>query len=828
VQRDVICEPGIKMALPCSWPIYKHIITGRPAVRVTRNHVITLLTAVLVCSLGCSSGEEPQLRLPDGTPIVLVCVDTLRSDRLPAYGYNDIETPAIDRLRHDGILFERAYTNVPLTLPAHVSLLTGLLPPTHGVRDNLGYTVDAATPLLQQSLKEAGYATGAAVSAFVLRHATGVATGFDFYQDDVGFTSGAGLQAIQRPGRETLEAVRPWLRSVAEGPFFLFLHIFEPHSPYEPPEPFASRYSSPYDGEVAAADAVVGDLLGELEQLGVYETALILFLSDHGEGLGDHGEDEHGLFLYRSTLQVPLIMKLPQSQRAGETIGYPVQLVDVYPTITAALGLALEDRLVGAPLLAASRRQPSDSPVYAETFFPRLHFGWSDLAALIDGTYHFIDAPEVELYDLDQDPDELSNLAGTRPELVAELEQELQSYDRELVAPAATDPETRRRLEALGYVGGASTAAAEDLPDPKTRVGALAEIRNAYRLYREGDNESAVEAFKKIVGENPGIEDAWDYLALAQLALGRVDDTFRTYQDAVEQLPGSSRLASSYAMLLYRLGRLEEASVQARNGIPYDATAAHLLLAQIALRRGDLKDAEVEARAALSIGDRRPGPWLVLADVALASGNPQEAINILSKARSEGITDESVRAKLAMTHLWIGELDMAEEVLRGAEETEDLNMLLAFGRLAEARQSRSEARAWFERAQAVDPTNPNVKLHMGIAVLTEGNLGKARQLLEEAVAGIPDSFAGWNALGMVVAQQGDPSGAISAWQRAQEINPEFVDLYFNLGLAYAQAGRLSQALESLESYLSRAGQGPRRDQALAMVQQLRARVPRDQ
>jgi tetratricopeptide (TPR) repeat protein len=746
---------------------------------------------------------------------------------LPAYGYDGVEAPAIDRLRRDGILFERAYTNVPLTLPAHVSLLTGLLPPDHGVRDNLGYTVDAATPLLQRSLKEAGYATGAAVSAFVLRGSTGIASGFDLYQDDVEFSSNFGLQAIQRPGGETLEAVRPWLRSVAKGPFFLFLHVFEPHSPYEPPEPYASRYPSPYDGEVAAADAVTGDLVDDLKQLGVYDNALIIFLSDHGEGLGDHGEDEHGLFLYRSTLQVPLIMKLPQSERAGETIGYPVQLVDVYPTIASALGLPLGDQLVGAPLLSRSRPQPHDSPIYAETFFPRLHFGWSDLAALISGSYHFIDAPEPELFDLEQDPDELSNLAGSRPELEAELEEVMGSYDRELVAPAVTDPETRRRLQALGYVGGATIAAGEDLPDPKARSGALAEIRNAYRLHSGGDFESAVEAFEKIVGENPGIEDAWDYLALAQLALGRVEDAFRTYQTAVERLPGSSRLASSFAMLLFRLGRLEEAEVHARLAIPYDATAAYLLLAQIAFRQGDLEGAEVEARNALSNDDGRPGPWLFLADVALAGGNPREAIRLLSQALSEGITDESLRAKLAMNHMWIGELDRAEEVLRGAEETDDLSTLLAFGRLAEARQRRSEARAWFERALAVDPSNPNVKLHLGIAVMAEGKLTEARQLLEEAVAGIPDSFAGWNALGMVFAQQGDTSGAISAWQRAKEINPGFVDLYFNLGLAYAQAGRLSQALESLESYLSRAKQGPQRERALAMVQQLRLRVPQN-
>lgn len=309
--------------------------------------------------VGCSRGGQSVIRVPDGTPIVLISVDTLRSDHLPAYGYGGVETPSIDRLCRDGILFERAYTHIPLTLPSHVSLLTGLLPPTHGVRDNLGYTVDSTTALLlQQTLKESGYATGAGVSAYVLRRATGISAGFDFFEDDIEISSdpsGPGVQAIQRPGAETLNVVRPWLRSVSDQPFFLFFHIFEPHSPYDPPAEYAARYPSAYDGEVAAADQVVGDLLDELRDLRVYEESLIVFLSDHGEGLGDHGEAEHGLFLYRSTLQVPLILKLPRGERAGETIEYPVQLIDVNPTLVSALGLQLGEHVRGTPLLAQPR-----------------------------------------------------------------------------------------------------------------------------------------------------------------------------------------------------------------------------------------------------------------------------------------------------------------------------------------------------------------------------------------------------------------------------------------------------------------------------------------
>jgi arylsulfatase A-like enzyme/Flp pilus assembly protein TadD len=786
------------------------------------------LTAVLLWTIGCARGGDSELRVPDVTPVVLISVDTLRSDRLPAYRYDGVETPAIDRLRRDGILFERAYTHIPLTLPAHVSLLTGLLPPTHGVRDNLGYTVDAAAKsLLQQTLKESGYATGAGVSAYVLRRSTGLGTGFDFFDDDIELSSrtgGPGIQAIQRPGAETLNAVRPWLRSVADRPFFLFFHIFEPHSPHEPPAEYAARYPSPYDGEVAAADEVVGDLLEELRSLDVYEKTFIVFLSDHGEGLGDHGEAEHGLFLYRSTLQVPLIIKLPQGERAGETVEYPVQLIDVYPTLVSALELPLIEQLEGTPLLAQTRPDPQDNPIYAETFFPRLHFGWSDLAALIVERHHFIDAPRPELYDLLQDPDEMDNLVGSQPALETEFRTALRAYDRKLVSPAPTDPETRRRLEALGYVGGASTSDGDVLPDPKTRVDSLADIRRAYDLYADGDLESAVPAFRKILEENPKIETAWEYLVMAQLGLGRPNEAVATCKAAVEEIPESRRLALRTAMLLEHLGHLDEAFVYANIAIPFDPPAAHLLLAQIAFKKGDLEGAEIEAREALSGGDRRPGPRLMLADIFIARGEPHEAIDLLTRALDEGVAEDSVNAKLAITYLWIGDFDRAEKVLRGFEGTDDLGLLLAFGKLAVSRQLWSEGRIWFERALDFDPTNPTVKLNLGLIAMMEGRLTEARGLLEEAVAANPGSFEAWNTLGVVLARQGDAEGAITAWERAHEINAEVIGVLFNLGLAYAQAGHLSRAIGYLEDFAVRAEPGPQREQALAMTQRLRTRA----
>jgi len=790
------------------------------------NRVAPFLVSVIVCTSGCSPGPLGY-RAPEGTPIVLISIDTLRSDRLPAYGYNGVETPAIDALRRDGVLFEHAYTHVPLTLPAHVSLLTGLLPPAHGVRDNLGYRVDAATaPLLQQTLKEAGYATGAGVSTFVLRRATGISSGFDFYEDSIELRphpGGPGVQAVQRPGGETLEAVQPWLRSVTERPFFLFFHIFEPHTPYDPPAEYAARYESAYDGEVAAADAVVGDLLDELRDLGVYDRALIVFLSDHGEGLGDHGEAEHGVFLYRSALQVPLILKLPKSERAGESVDRTVQLIDVYPTLVTALGLPADNRLQGATLLAQEGGSSDNKPIYSETLYPRLHFGWSDLAAVIVGRHHFIDAPLPELYDLFSDPDELDNLVGSKGEIEAELKKTLNAFDRRIEAPTSTDLETRRRLEALGYIGESTLSQADALPDPKGKIGLMRELRNAHRHFADGDLDSAIQAFQLIVATNPGIEDAWNYLALSYLGQGRLPEAAAMYATALEHVPHSMRLSLRAAMLLYQMGRLNEAFDLANLCKTYDPVAAHALLAQIAIGRGDLDGAEIEARQAVSVvGDRRPEAWLILADILIARGEPGQAAELLSRALDEGIRDEAIIAKLAMTYLRLGEIDNAETVLQGFDDTDDLGILVALGRTAMVRGRLEEAKRWLERANRVAPTDPTVKLNLGIAARSEGRLAEAENYFEQAVAGNPASFDGWNALGSVRGSQGDPEAAIEAWERALRINPMALQVIYNLGVAHAQAGRPVQAANYLERYAVQAEPGPRRDRALAMAQELRA------
>ena len=384
----------------------------------------------LVPLLGAGCGRSTRAAPP--SPVVVISVDTLRADHLPVYGYRGVQTPSIDAIARDSTIFDNAYSNVPLTLPSHAALLTGLLPFENGVRDNIGFRLAPERQSLASLLRAASYATGAAVSSYVLRADRGLAAGFDSYDDSMPETP-----TRERPGLESAAALAKWAENVRGRPLFLFLHIYEPHTPYKPPEPFASRYASaPYDGEIAAADAAVGSFVEFLKRAGLYDRAILVFLSDHGEGLGDHGEEEHGVFLYREALRVPLLLKRPGSAGAGKRISAPVSLTDIVPTVLSLLSLPVPSGLHGAVLTSLPAGGPAaDRRIYSETLYPRLGLGWSDLASLADARYHYIHAPRPELYDLAADPGERKDLAPGLPAPFRSLRTALETMSRPFSMP---------------------------------------------------------------------------------------------------------------------------------------------------------------------------------------------------------------------------------------------------------------------------------------------------------------------------------------------------------------------------------------------------------
>lgn len=596
-----------------------------------------LLTIPLLLALtACNKGGGGQVDVPKGTPVILISIDTLRADHLPAYGYKGVETPALDALRRDGILYERAYSTTPLTFPSHSTLLTGVLPARHGVRDNVGYRLDAGKiesgelPYLPEILKKAGYATGGAVSAYVLQGKAGLKTGFDFYEDGVEFRTGTGLGALQRPGGETLGRARPWLESVKDKPFFFFFHIYEPHTPYEPPEPYASKYASKYDGEIASADHIVGELIDELKRLEVYDKAIVVLLSDHGEGLGDHGEDEHGVFLYNEAIHVPLLVKLPKAGRAGGTTGRPVELLDVAPTVLGLLRMDVPKAMPGVSLLAENvppRR------IYSETFYPRLHFGWSELFSLIDENHHYIDSPEPELYDRVKDPKETANVLTQERRAYASLKKELDGYDRQLVPPSAVDEEARQAMNALGYIGSGAGAKEGSLPAPRSKIGTLTDLKEGFRLSANKDEAGAAAAFRRVIAENPQMVDAWEFLGRALQKMGRHEEALEAYRQGLKISNGSPQIAVAAASLFLDLGRLDDAAAHAKMALASHPSFAHGVLAQVAFERDQLDVAEREAKAAMQDESSiRMGPLITLAEVYHARKDDTQALEMVRKA----------------------------------------------------------------------------------------------------------------------------------------------------------------------------------------------------
>jgi choline-sulfatase len=599
-----------------------------------------LLLISLTLAAACGPRALPSPEFP-GAPVILISVDTLRADHLPAYGYSRVETPSIDALQRDSILFENAYSHCPLTLPSHLSMLTGLLPAEHGVRSNLGYRFDGnAHPTLARILRTHGYATGAAVSAYVLRGATGINDSLDFFDDAVGgdVEWTRDLSLLQRPGGETARRALAWVDPVKTRPFFLFLHIYEPHLPYEPPEPFRSRYGTTYDGEIAASDGVVGEFLAQLKRDGIYDRAIVLLVSDHGEGLGNHGEQEHGILLYREVLHVPLILKLPGSRDAGTRVREPVGLIDIVPTITALLALSASPPLKGVSLLDRDARRGTRR-IYSETYYPRIHLGWSELRSLVDARHHYIDGPKPELYDVIRNPRETADAFVAEATVARSMKKELDGYPPSFSDPSRVDPDLAEKLRALGYLSQTTpTRDGEVLPNPKDRIRVHEELKAAYRLGLQGKDAEALTSLRRLLEEDPGSFEVQRELAGTLARLHRYEEAAAAYKEAIRLSP---RLAGSLAMALglveLELGKFEEASARANAALPEDPGHAHLLLAKVAFARGDLAEAERQARLVMGDPASPSEGAMVLAQVHVRRSELPQALAVLETARARAI-----------------------------------------------------------------------------------------------------------------------------------------------------------------------------------------------
>jgi arylsulfatase A-like enzyme len=495
--------------------------------------------------LGACAGES-------SGSVLLITLDTTRADALGAYGCSPSVTPVLDRLAAEGVVFEQAYTVAPLTLPAHASMLTGLFPPRHGVRDNGLVPLPQSAVTLAERARGAGFQTAAFLGSVVLDEGFGLEQGFARYEPPArSFYNGPSLGYSERPAAEVAKLVTDWLHARdPRQPFFLWAHLWDAHPPYAPPDALRARAGgNAYLGEVAACDMAVGRMLAALKAEGLEDSTLIVVVADHGEAFGEHDEHSHGPFVWNTTLRVPLMLRLPGGARAGTRVESVASVADVYPTALAAMGLATEDeRVDGLDLLGDE--PPATRGAYFESYYGNLNFGWHPLSGWVDGRGKYVHAPAPRYYEPVGDPDERENLVSDRGDRIRAARGALGEVAgaRALARDAeGIDPELKRSLQAVGYAAFASEGTDVPgpldelaLPDPHACVQELADVQRAQGLIGAGKYEEAESLLRNIVAAHPQNPYAWDRLALCLMRMNRHREALPALERVLAASPGNA------------------------------------------------------------------------------------------------------------------------------------------------------------------------------------------------------------------------------------------------------------------------------------------------
>ena len=615
--------------------------------------------------------------------VVLITLDTVRADRIGVYGYKAAATPNFDRLAGEGVRFDDATVHAPLTAPSHASILTGVYQSRLGVRDNGAAPLPGSASTLAEVLAAAGFRTGAFVGAFVLDRAYGFAQGFEHFDADFGrFESGLKQQA-QRRAAQVVDAAIRWVAGLPAGDrMFLWVHLYDAHTPYSPPAPYMRRFArSPYDGEIAYVDAQLGRLLDALRRAGRYDGAIVTALADHGESLGEHGEDEHGFFVYDAVLRVPWVFRLPGGASAS-IVREQTRAVDLVPTVLDVLDLSAPPGLDGESLLPLMQgtARPEVPVSYAESFFPRLHFGWSELRAVRDGEWKLVDAPRPELYALRTDPREVRNVASDRERLVAGLQSEVAKIRKSEVESSAPPPdrETLERLRSLGYVGLTASPPGSRGDDPKDHVGDFRAFRRltdaAVNDLRARRPRAAITSLKKALAINPRAYDLHMFLGDAYMETGNAEAALGEYAAGALLHPAAAAPHLSSARALTRAGRPDDALKRLERAAAVEPDSHEVPLERGAAFRakGDLRRAQSELARAVELNGRDPRARAQLADVSLRVGD-------LATARRQF------------------------EALR-AMEYQPARSELGLGRVAELEGRKADAQEHYRAALKLDPS----------------------------------------------------------------------------------------------------------------------------
>jgi choline-sulfatase len=674
--------------------------------------------------------------------VILVTLDTTRADHLGCYGSAEVRTPVLDGLARRGVLFEQAATASPLTLPAHCTILTGMYPTYHGVRVNGNTALNDGQTTLAEVFSAQGYSCGAFISAFVVDGRWGLKQGFELYDDklDMSRSKHIDLGAIQRPGNQVMDSALAWLDGRKDRPFFAWIHLYDPHLPYEPPEPYKSEYGSGgpaglYAGEIAFMDEQVGRLVAWLETTGLGRSTILVLVGDHGEGLGEHGEGSHGYYIYDYAMHVPLIVVAPLDGLAGKRVPAQVRTADVFPTVLDLAGIERDRETQGRSLLARMYRpgRGREFPAYGESMAPNIQFGWSPFHVLRTSRYKYIDSPKAELFDIAADPGETTNLLAGDPDIARDMKADLdvlvETTGRGAPAPQAAnlDRDTMERLTALGYVGAPVAArkaagAAGPLADPKDKFMVFQKVTAAGELVTADRYSEAVPLLESALAEEPGIPQALLVLATCYSELGRRDEA-KSMLDAVL--------------------REDPENVQAL-----------ISLANILLDEHKDDDVIALCKQALSVDERNTQALQIIGEIYMGRLDFAQALPYIEQAADVQSKNDRSRFNLAACLIGLEQFDRAEPILRQVLEA--------------------------------SPKWPLAHFNLGLLLEEQGRTEDARAAYAQEIETYPSEFKARFNLGKLLFKLGDRAGSLAEMREIVRIAPKLAEghLFLARGLLY--------------------------------------------
>ncbi len=741
----------------------------------TKSRVFVFILLAVVVINGRWFLSRLGLISPNIRQIILISIDTCRADYLSCYGYPRRTTPNIDAIAQQAVLFEQVITPVPLTLPAHSSMLTGTIPPYHGVRNNLNYKFREWNTSVAEILREHDYRTGAIISAFVLDAQFGLNQGFETYNDDFIEARHYG-EYMERKAQETSEFACRWLEENRDEKFFLFLHYFDPHDAYVPPEPFASRFADNlYAGEIAYTDDCIGRVIEKLKALGLYDSSLIIIVSDHGEGLGQHAEETHGYFIYQSTVRVPLIFKLPGGSKPSK-VSEPVAVIDIAPTILRMLRVPVPAKVQGRDLSGLFTKKQGgkkQKEIYCESI-GATQYGCNPLFGVVQGRWKYIETTKPELYDIVQDPDETKNLVETETRQAKILQDRLkhilseQGHAGQEDSKATLDQKSLQRLASLGYVGGGEVSEEFNIDlnkeDPKDLIGVYNLERKYNRLFMMQQYDEAEKICRQILKQRPDYAGAHRYMgeiamkrdqpaeaaahlaealrldnsrpdihevmAVAMTMLGRLDEAYKHHQEALRIMPDEPKFIHNFGTLLAKQGKPEQAIAMFKKALEIDP---------------DYVDA-----------------YHNLGNILAQQGKMNEAANYWR---------ESLRRKPGQT-----------------------NVLENLGKISYEEGKMDEAIEYLKKSIQVNPQQSRVYFNLGLIFSKKGDISQATEQYLKVVQLKPDHYQAHINLANLLAKQGKTTEAIQHWKHSLEVKPEQAAVHQRLGIALVKQDKVAEAV----------------------------------